>query len=195
MSDTKLTAEITQNGQLRLTAKDNLNNTVLLSLNEKVKSLNAFNWSVVVGMPGTYKVVNHHFTDVYTVSTLNGTVSVSEGIVTYTPALLGSGGFWLNGTYVPVTVVQDSVGKPSITSPSNESVAASLYPELTSTDFKAQNPAMTHTYSRWQVAKDSGFTNIVYDTTDAVSLTRLKLPRLKNGQKYYVRVCHFGTKP
>lgn len=190
-----LKAEITPNGQLKLTTTDLMGQTTQLSLGEKIKSENPLNWEAVVNMAARFKVANHHFTDTYTVSTTNGTVSVSEGIVSYTPSFVGSGGFTINGQYVPVTVVVDKVGKPKITSPSSLATGLSIYPEVTSTDFKVQNTAITHSYSRWQVATDAGFTTIVYDGTDPVNLTRLKLPRLKNGQKYYVRVQHFGKKP
>jgi hypothetical protein len=190
-----LTAEILTNGQLKLTTTNLLGQTVQLSLGEKIKSENALNWEVVVGLNAVFKVTNHHFTDLYTVSTTNGTVSITDGVITYTPSTIGQGGFTINGQKVNVTVVQDKVGKPNVTLPKHLSTGVSRYVEAASSDFKVQNTAITHAYSRWQVASDASFTQIIYDGADASNLTRLKLPKLKNGQKYYVRIQHFGKKP
>jgi len=190
-----LTAEILTNGQLKLTTTNLLGQTVQLSLGEKIKSENALNWEVVVGLNAIFKVTNHHFTDLYTVSTTNGTVSVTDGVITYIPSTIGQGGFIINGQKVNVTVVQDKVGKPNVILPKNQSTGVSRYVEAASSDFKVQNTTITHAYSRWQVASDASFIQIIYDGADVSNLTRLKLPKLKNGQKYYVRIQHFGKKP
>jgi len=190
-----LTAEILSNGQLKLTTTNLLGQNVQLSLGEKIRSENALNWEAVVNLTATYKIVNHHFTDLYTVGTTNGSVSVSDGVITYTPVTVGAGGFTINGQKVAINVVVDKVGKPKVLFPENLSSGVSRYAEASSSDFKVQNTSITHTLSRWQVALDAVFTTLVYDGVDPLNLTRLKLPKLKNGQKYYVRIQHFGKKP
>lgn len=195
MSKPILTINVKPGGQLELKTKNALEQDVVISMGEKVKSQNAFNWSVVVGLPAVFKVVNRHFTDVYTVITSNGTVSMVDDTITYTPATLGQGGFMVNGTYFALTVIADKVGKPVLTAPSNNAANLNTTPVLISSSFQAQNSAISHTQSRWQIATDAGFTNLVLDTTDSLHLTSFISKKLNNSTQYFARVMHIGTKP
>lgn len=190
-----LRAEVKGAGQLVLKTKNSAGDDVLLALDENVKSLNAFNWEVVVGLAASFKLVNHHFTNDYVLSTTNGTVSRAGDIITYTPSTLGSGGFWVDGSFHSVTVVADRVGKPSLTFPAEGSQSVISTPTLTGTTMSVQNPLFTHYWSRWQIATDAAFINLIFDKTSSSELLSIRIPQLTSGQTYYARVMHFGQKP
>ena len=56
------------------------------------------------GVAQTWTITNFDTLTTYTVTTTNGVVTQSAGVVTYTPSTAGVGGFTINNRAVPVTV-------------------------------------------------------------------------------------------
>lgn len=194
--DKLIQATVEKGGRLRLVTYDGANQEVPVDQNDGVKSEALLNWTIAVGAVSTFTIVDYHFCDSYLASTTNGAVWTNGDKIYYQPTLIGEGGFLLNGTYHPVTVVEDKPLKPSITFPTSSSVDVSPFPVLTSTPFAAPNPMATHYSSRWQVALDPAFTTLVLDTTSLTSLVAFKSTvQIMNGVTYYVRVMHMGMLP
>lgn len=156
------------------------------------------------GSSNTYQITNYNAFASYSVSATGGTVSITGSQVSLTiPASSGLSGLSLTVTktnpggnpekYVFfVSVGASSVNTPSVIFPSNGSTNVSLTPTLTGSAY-ATTPtgSGTHAYSKWQIATDSAFTNVVFDSgNDAVHLTSITIPsgNLSIGSSYYVRV-------
>ena len=152
-------------------------------------------WTITVGVEYSFEIAHKHFSDTYEVNTTNGTAYISDKYVKYTPSVIGNGGFWLNGTFHPVIVVKNQPIQPSITSPVVDTLLPNATVAIASSAFVTEDVTVTHTSSRWQVATDPDFINIVMDTTSATALTGITSTGLSRGKTYYVRVMHIGTKP
>ena len=83
---------------------------------------------------------------------------------------------------------------PSITSPVNNATDIASSFNFTSSTFGVSSGVDTHESSSWQIATDSGFTNVIYstsnNTTNKVSWTQSELPV---NTTLYVRVKHTGV--
>lgn len=156
------------------------------------------------GSSNTYQITNYNAFASYSVSATGGTVSITGSQVSLTiPASSGLSGLSLTVTktnpggnpekYVFfVAVGASSVNTPSVTFPGNGSTNVSLTPTLTGSAY-ATTPTGSgvHAYSKWQIATDSAFTNVVFDSgNDAVNLTSITVPsgNLSISSNYYVRV-------
>lgn len=84
---------------------------------------------------------------------------------------------------------------PSITSPAAGATGVSRTPTLTSSAFAVTDGTDTHASSRWQVATDAAFTNLVVDSGNSTTAkTSYTLgTNLNYGTTYYARVMHNGT--
>lgn len=84
---------------------------------------------------------------------------------------------------------------PSITSPAAGATGISRTPTLTSSAFAVTGGADTHASSRWQVATDAAFANLVVDSGNSTTAkTSYTLgSNLNYGTTYYARVLHNGT--
>ena len=190
-----LKSEIEPGGRLRLLAKDAYGELIPINGEDTTRSLAKFNWSITVGIEATFDIATKHFSDTYTVSTTNGTVKIVGSKVKYTPTVVGAGGFMLNGTMHRVEVIKNAPVRPALTAPEKAFVSTSVYPVLSSTAYNVDDTAITHSASRWQVATDPEFINIVIDVESSTALTALKTTELIRGEQYYARVMHIGTKP
>ena len=93
-----------------------------------------------------------------------------------------------------VAFIWVKTNQPSITSPANNATGQSANVTLSSSAFSSTG-ADTHASSDWQVATDSGFTNIVKRSDgDAVNKTTWTPGGLSGGVTYYARVRHTGAK-
>lgn len=182
-------------GRLILSTTDATGQVVQIDQQELIKTLNAGGWIGAEGVEGSYQIVNYHFANDYVVSTTNGTVRVVNDMIYYTPALRGNGGFLVNGTFCAVTVSTSDPLKPSVTSPTYNDVAQSKTVALTTNAFSDADNTVTHTSTRWQIATDPAFTNLVMDVTSTTYLTSVQATGLDWGGTYYARARHIGTKP
>ena len=87
------------------------------------------------------------------------------------------------------------ITQPSLTSPAAGATGVSRTPTLTSSAFAVTGGTDTHASSRWQVATDEAFTNLVVDSGNSTTAkTSYTLgTNLNYGTTYYARVMHNGT--
>lgn len=156
------------------------------------------------GSSNTYQITDFNSFSTYSVSVTAGTSSILDDVITVDiPAASGFTETVLTVTKTDpganpvdyqfvIAVGAAVVNTPSVTFPGNNATNVSLTPTLTATDY-ATTPAGqgTHAYSSWQIATDSAFANIVWESlNDAVNLTSIAVPsgELSIGTGYYVRV-------
>lgn len=195
MTECIFEVDIEEGGRVSVGVKNFYGDFVPIDRLDQVKSLNKFNWTISVNAEATFEMISKHYSDAYDATTDNGTVKIVGTQVKYTPTAVGVGGFTLNGTKHNVTVIANQPVKPSLTLPTEGSVALPPIPVLASTAFVSDDVTVTHTSSRWQIATDPLFVNIVLDVESTTSLTTFQSSRLSNGVTYYSRVKHIGTKP
>lgn len=84
---------------------------------------------------------------------------------------------------------------PTLTSPAAGATGVARAPTLTSGAFAVTGGSDSHASSRWQVATDAGFTNLVADSgNSSTAKTSYTLgANLNYGITYYARVMHNGT--
>lgn len=189
-----LRADIEEGGRLVLQTIDGNQQPVPISLATAVESLNLFNWSVTVGLISEFKIKNYHFSDLYFVKTQNGKAWINEDRIYYQPDVSGEGGFTVNGTHYRVYVLDVAPAKPSIIYPKDNSENISTQAEFVTSQFVSEDPALRHVKSRWQIAKDPDFVDIILDREGEDILNMLQAYRLQYEQELYVRVLHIGEK-
>lgn len=189
-----LRADIEEGGRLVLQTVDGNQQPVPISLATAVESLNLFNWSVTVGLISEFKIKNYHFSDLYFVKTQNGKAWINEDRIFYQPEVSGEGGFTINGTHYSVYVLDVAPAKPSIVYPKDDSENISTQAEFVASPYVSEDPSLRHVRSRWQIAKDPDFVDIILDKEGDDILNMLQAYRLQYGQELYVRVQHVGEK-
>ena len=189
-----LRADIEEGGRLVLQTIDGNQQPVPISLATAVESLNLFNWSVTVGLISEFKIKNYHFSDLYFVKTQNGKAWVNEDRIFYQPEVSGEGGFTINGTHYSVYVLDVAPAKPSIVYPKDDSENISTQAEFVASQYVSEDPSLRHVRSRWQIAKDPDFVDIIFDKEGEDILNMVQAYRLQYGQELYVRVQHVGEK-
>lgn len=157
------------------------------------------------GTTNTYTITDYNKFSIYTVATTVGTISISNDQITLIVPTTSA-------TQIRMTVTKTTSGvttatsnniaigasaiiTPSITSPTTGAVNVNRAPTLVSSVFTtAPARAATHQSSQWQVATDSGFTTIVFDsgvtTTNKTSIT---VPALALNTQHYARVRYTGS--
>lgn len=189
-----LRADIEEGGRLVLQTVDGNQQPVPISLATAVESLNLFNWSVTVGLISEFKIKNYHFSDLYFVKTQNGKAWINEDRIFYQPEVSGEGGFTINGTHYSVYVLDVAPAKPFIVYPKDDSENISTQAEFVASQYVSEDPSLRHVRSRWQIAKDPDFVDIIFDKEGEDILNMLQAYRLQYGQELYVRVQHIGEK-
>lgn len=159
---------------------------------------------VFPGSSNTYTITNFDDFSTYAVSTNVGTVSRSDEVITLD---IGAGetaeGVILSierdgatATY-QLAIGAQSVAQPSILSPADGATNVGETPTLTTSGFQTYpGGADTHASTDWQVATDSGFTAVVFESlADASNLEAITVPTatLSESTTYYVRARHNGS--
>lgn len=160
--------------------------------------------TVTQGSTNSYTISDYNAFSIYSTSTSVGTFTRTGNTISLivpNPA---------NTTQITLTVTRDgvptsflvavgaqSVATPSITYPSEAQTSVELAPTLSSSVF-ATVPAGqdTHQSSQWQIASNSSFATIVWDSgTTTTNKTSVMVPNgvLSLGTVYYARVRHTGT--
>lgn len=192
-----LRVEIEKGGRLRIEAKDQNDQYVRVNQADEIFDTQA-SLPIVVGVPRVFTIPNLHFSDSYDISCTNGTVAYSASnlsTLTYTAATEGYGEIKVNGTIKSFTVIADKPLTPEITYPAQGAIDLPDGFEITTSPFQAVNPAMTHYATRWQIATDPEFTDVVYDQTSTTDLVDMVTFGLDEGTPYYIRAQHIGTVP
>lgn len=187
-----LLLEIQDGGRLQISVRDNDGVLVPIDQKEKVINTAAVGRLCYVGVPTVFEITNYHFCDDYDVRTPNGTISLNESTITYTPAVIGPGGFYVNQTWVPITVEDTAPYTPAMTYPAPDQADLLNETTLIASNYAAPTPGMSHTATQWQVATDPGFVNLVVDITSTTSLHELTVSNLTALVWYYVRVRYIG---
>lgn len=151
---------------------------------------------VTAGSINNYSIVGYSGFDSYTVSVSAGSISRTNGSISFTaPNTPQTVTLTVNGRVFTIDVVPASayVNTPSITSPINGAVNQGPDVVINSSAFSVSGGTDTHEGTDWQVATDATFTNIVTNlvnnTSNKISLTITGL--LANTQ-YFIRARYKG---
>jgi hypothetical protein len=159
---------------------------------------------VFPGSSNTYTITNYDGFSTYAVTTDVGTVSRSNETITLDIDAAETAdqlnlSVERNGATVvfQIAVGDQSVAQPEILSPVDGATDIGSGPTLTTLAFLTYpNGADTHASTDWQIATDSGFTAIVYESlADTSNLESIAVPSgtLSTSTTYYVRARHNGT--
>ena len=146
--------------------------------------------SIYLGDAATYLITNFDSFQVYTLSATNGTVTLADDVITYTPAVAGPGGFTVNGKLFSITVNPGEITTPSITNPANNTIDLNASVTLTGSAYQIL-PAggEIHLNTDWELATDTGFTSIVFSSyNDTVNKTDWTVNGLFSNMTYYARI-------
>lgn len=146
--------------------------------------------SVYTGMPSTHKITNYDMATSYVISGVLGTVTRSGDTLTYVAgSVSGVGAIVINGKNYPITIADSYLAAPSVTSPLEGAADRPLNLTVTCSSYVPVGYAGTHQSTTWQIATDSGFTNVIaYSDNDTINLTSWAVGGLVLATNYYVRV-------
>lgn len=168
----------------------------VLPQNLPLSSVNAVNlqgvFNIITNSTVTFTITDFDSFKDYTVMCSNGTISQSNGIVTYVANdVLGNHTFTINGRVFGFTIILAAPQKPVIAAPTlNATIYTTSYTFIAS-PFVQVGDSSTHASSDWQIATDSGFSNIVFSTSnDTVNKTSWTVTGLVDGVGYFVRTRH-----
>lgn len=159
----------------------------------------------LIGEANYYQIGNYHYSDEYELDTSNGSVGFYErdqSIVVYTPGVLGAGGFTINDVEFLIDVVEPGPVAPVILSPEGGSPTTiiQLGDLVTASDYLDPTWKTVHSSTRWQIATDLNFSNIVADHLEESASTSLQISQefmdiygLSSVTIYYIRVCYYGV--
>ena len=153
--------------------------------------------TVEVNSQTDYTIVEYSNYLNYDVSSVDGSVSVSNEVITLTaPPTPRTTDIIVNGRRFTINVVPNTnhVNAPSIVSP--VSGASNQGPDVTFTgsSFGVSGGSDTHEGTDWQIATDASFTNIVASVTNSgTNKTSWSITGLLPATQYYVRTRYKGT--
>ena len=147
-----------------------------------------------VGALSRFRILPYHFTDSYPFQTDLGVLYVEDGMLYYLSSQTGVETIRLDGRAISsFTVELPQLPTPSIVTPSPDSVAPQ--PTVTVTGSSYSPPAgqsYAHQETRWQLATDANFTQIVRDYTSSIDLTSTVMDGLSYGTTYWVRCMYLA---
>lgn len=182
--------EIEEGGRLVLNVRKNDGSLVRIDQNDVVRNV-VYGGSTYEGVTSTFVISNYHFSDTYVVSTDNGTVSIENDTIQYTPATHGFSGFYLNGSFQSVIVLENKPIQPTIDYPIDSSIGVLIDASAQSSAFTAANPSLVHVSTQWQIATDPEFLNIVMDVT-TTDLEEIPMTGITYQGWYYLRCRHIA---
>ena len=144
----------------------------------------------------TFTISNLDMSTTYTLTgVIGGTASLSGNTITFTAGnTAGAGGFTVGGKTVNFTIVAPVVNQPSITSPTSGGGGEGSSVSFTSSAFATTGQSDTQASADWQIATDTGFSNVVASVTaSATNLTSWTASGLSANTVYYARVRYRGT--
>ena len=159
--------------------------------------------TVMPGASHSFTITDYHALAVYEASASLGTLTRDGATITLdVPADAAPGALDLTVTRdgaaqtVTLAVGEASVARPDLTAPA-AGAQVSLRPLLATTIFAAYPAnADTHQSTDWQVATDTAFTDIVWESlADTEALTSVTVPSgvLEPERTYHVRARHHGA--
>lgn len=184
------------NGYVKLNENGKIPKEVLDTGTPKGYSICIGNTNTAIpGIVNLYKITNYHSFQTYTVRALDGTVTISKDVISYTPFnYSGNSGFYVNDEFFTVIVGSGGPSQPNLITPTQGASNLGSTLALTSTSFSSTDPRDTHESTQWQVSLDPTFTVPYVDTgfkpTDLLSY---EVKDLKNKNTYHVRVRYRGT--
>jgi len=157
------------------------------------------------GSTNTYKITDFNFSSTWAVATSTGTVTRSGDTLTLViPSNAAAGVVTLDITRsgiketFKIPLGAAAIEKPTVTAPVNGSTGIGFEPTLTCAAFVVYPAGYdTHAKTRWQIATDAAFANLVLDKDTAANLRSLPLSevplRLAPSTRYYMRARHAGA--
>jgi len=146
-----------------------------------------------------YTLTNYNIFSTYSVAATAGSISITGDTISYTaPASAQSVTLTVtmdgNDTDFTLAIQAAGISTPTNSTPSNGATDQSGSVTLTASAFAWLGVSDTHASSDWQVATDSGFTNIVASTTtDTTNKITWTVAGLSVSVTYYWRVRHTGA--
>lgn len=203
--------------QFDFTAQFAAMNTQIAALQAELeKKVDAASWNppqsvsldgpvlVYPGSVNTYQITDFDAFAVYQASSTVGSVTLAGDVLTLdVPAEAPEGLATLeirrNGAKAnfKVPVGSAAIDQPMIISPTAGAPNVTFEPELAASQFVVYPAGYdSHLETRWQVARDAGFTDLVFDQQAVDSLTAISLAaagvRLNPATRYYVRAQYHG---
>jgi len=154
--------------------------------------------SIYVSAEHDYTITNYNSFSTYSVSVDVGSVSRVDEVITVTAPSSGTPQVLTvtkdgTDTVFSITILPVGVQTPTNVTPTNGSTDKGESEELTADAFQWLGESDTHASSDWQIATDSGFSNIIDSTTaDVSNLTTWTPTGIVVSQTYYWRVKYTG---
>jgi len=157
---------------------------------------------VYPGSSNSYTITDFDAFSDYTVATNVGTATCSGNTITLEiPAGAADASLFLtvgrNGgeNTFAIAVGAQSIARPAVLNPTGGATAVSTQPTATTSTFQTYPRNMdTHASTDWQIATDSGFTNIVKQSlVDTESLESWDVTDLPRDTTLYLRARHHGA--
>lgn len=191
MSIMKMALVVDQKGGLSLKIEDSETNehvvrSVIRLIPETINHM--------VGSPSKFRIQPYNFTDTYDFQTALGNCYVEDGKLYYVALLSGTETVTLNGAIVTSFQVTDPApGTPAMVFPSENAINQPVNAVVSCSPYvPPEGQTYTHTATRWQLASDENFTNIVRDFTSATDLTSTVMTDLTHNASYWVRCMHIA---
>lgn len=149
---------------------------------------------VYVYLKGNFKITNFDSSVTYTVTCDKGSVrTVGEDIFYTGGPTPGHDYIRINGHPFLVPLLPKPIQAPLITAPLDGSTNVINQVTVTTSAFNTTQPD-THVATDWEIALDSGFANIVFQSlADTIHLTSWPVTGLQPNTEYYIRARHIGA--
>ena len=178
------------NGILALDANGNVSESSIPPGTQTVPDRIIGPLKVATNQVAIYNINNYDSNRTYNVSVSAGTISRSGRTLTLTaPSSVQTITLTINNRAVNIDIVTLVSVTPVIIYPTNGATGLGKNLEFQSSSYSPTDPIDYHVYSDWEIATDTGFSNIVKSSySDSVNLTKIVFKNLTASTVYYVRV-------